>query len=251
MTGSPFDPIVTVTGINPYRYSPVAVWFMHPLAAVGPVGFVLLHFALLLTLPRRVGLIVALSFPFWVDMLWGNVFTLVFVTAWWAMRGNRAGVLTFLVLTLLMPRPVQLPLALGCSGASRGSGCRSSRCSPSMRASCSPPASARAGSRASSSRAAMRRRWHNFGPTRLFGYAWFVVGIPLALYLFRRHPAWAGLALSPYLLGQYWLVACLPLANGHEGGKVVDSRTGDRPEGEGEVGLRAGDPEAYLTAELR
>lgn len=191
-----------------YRYSPVAAWLIHPVAAlVGPIGFMLLHFALLLALPRKIGLIVAISFPFWIDMLWGNVFTLVFVAAFCAVRGNRWGVLGYAVLTLLMPRPVQLPLLawlLWQHGWLRlpfvglfalhlavvvATGLGGEWLSRLLQSSANEMAFA-----------------YNFGPTRFFGYAWFVVGIPLALYVFRKHPAWAGLALSPYLLGQYWLM---------------------------------------------
>ena len=193
----------------PYRYSPVAAWVLGPLAlVVGPIGFVIGHMLAVATLPRNVGLLVAVSFPFWFDLLWGNVFTLVFVAAWWAMKGNRWGVVAFLVLTLLMPRPVQIPLALWLLwkepwvrlpfvGIFLGHAAL-------VGVSGYLPEWIGTLSAASGYEANMA---YNLGPTRLFGYWWFVVGIPLAVYLFRRHPHLAGLALSPYLLGQYWLMA--------------------------------------------
>lgn len=206
----PYTPLFDAAGLPmPYRYSPVAAWVLTPLAiAVGPVGFIVGHFLALLTLPRKVGLIVALSFPFWFDLLWGNVFTLTFVAAWWAMKGNRWGVVAFLTLTLLMPRPVQLPLLawllwrepwvrwpfvgifLGHAALVLLSGHASEWLAILTSAS---------GYEANMA--------YNLGPSRLFGSAWLVVGMPLAVYLFRKHPEWAGLALSPYLLGQYWLMA--------------------------------------------
>ncbi len=42
----------------------------------------------------------------------GNTFTFVVVAAAFALRGSRFGALAFLALTALMPRPVQIPLAL-------------------------------------------------------------------------------------------------------------------------------------------
>jgi hypothetical protein len=200
------------TGWMPFRYSPVAAWILQSLAiAVGPVGFIVGHVLALLALPRGRGLIVGLSFPFWFDLLWGNVFTLVFVAAYWAMRGNRAGTLAFLVLTILMPRPVQAPLLLWLLWQQ-----------PWARL---PFVVLMAGHAAIVLASGLATDWlyvltsttadeanlgSNFGPTRLFGSAWLVVGIPLAVYLFRKHPGLAGLALAPYVLGQYWLLAFLP-----------------------------------------
>lgn len=224
MTGSPFDPAL---GSGGYRYSPVAVWLIHPLAVwVGPLGFALAHVAVLLALPRKVAIVVGLSFPFWMDLLWGNVFAFVFVAAFWAMRGNRIGTVAFIALTLLMPRPVQFPLLAwllwkepwvrlpfgavflahaalvllsGLGGAWLG---------------------VLLG--ASGNEAQMA---YNFGPTRFLGFGWFVVGIPLGLYLFHRYPAWAGLAISPYLLGQYWLMAALGWAGRQQSQPPPDHRT--------------------------
>jgi hypothetical protein len=207
----PLNPYTTrADGWMPFRYSPVAGWLLHWASVVGPIGFIVGHFAVLLLLPRKLGLIVAVSFPFWMDLLWGNVFTLVFVAAWWALRGNRAGVLAYIALTLLMPRPVQLPLLawllwkepwvrvpfvalfLGHAGLVLLSGVGQEWVTALV-------------SSASESNMAS-----NFGGSRLFA-GWLIVGVPLSLYLFLRgRAAWAGLALSPYLLGQYWLFALLP-----------------------------------------
>ena len=207
--GSGVSPYAGAPWGMPYRYSPVAIWLIQPIAvAGGMVGFALLQFVSLLALPRRIGLIVAVSFPFWFDVLWGNPFTFVFVAAFLAVRGNRAGVIAYIVLTLLMPRPVQLPLLLWLlwrepwvrvpfvaiflvhAGLVLSSGYAFDWARSLMDASSFEATQA-----------------YNFGPTRFIGYAWFVVGAPLALCLFRRHPGWAGLAISPYMFGQYWLMA--------------------------------------------
>lgn len=206
---SPYAPLFGENGMAvPYRYSPVAIWLIQPVAiAGGAVGFLALQFLALLALPVRIGLIVAISWPFWFNVLWGNPFTLVFVAAFWAVRGHRVGVIAYIVLTLLMPRPVQLPLLLWLLWKE-----------PWVRVPFVAIFAAHAALviwsgyasewviallGTSGSESAMA---YNFGPTRIFGYAWFVIGVPLALYLWRRHPAWAGIAIAPYMLGQYWLM---------------------------------------------
>lgn len=201
------------SGISPYlaeygyRYFPLAGWVIQPFVAlVGPIGMILIHFAVLLTLSRRLGLIVAISFPFWFDLMWGHTFTLVFVAAFWAIRANKIGIFAFVALTLLMPRPVQFPLMawllwrhewlrlpflafFGAHGAIvLATGFGADWITRLLETSTNEMAYA-----------------YNVGPTRFFGFAWYIVGIPLALWLWRRHPAWAGLALAPYVLGQYWL----------------------------------------------
>jgi hypothetical protein len=205
----PSNPYTTrADGWMPFRYSPVAGWLLHWASVVGPIGFIVGHFAVLLLLPRKLGLIVAVSFPFWMDLLWGNVFTLVFVAAWSALRGNRWGVLAYIVLTLLMPRPVQFPLLAWLLWQN-----------PWVWV---PFVALFAGHAALVLLSGLGPQWisvllwsnaeagmaSNFGGTRFFGTAWLVVGVPLALLLFLRgRPAWAGLAFAPYLLGQYWMLA--------------------------------------------
>jgi len=75
-----YTPIVISHGPpNSYVYSPIAALILGPLASLGAVPFAGLHLLALLALPRRVALLAALSFPFWVDTLFGNMFTFVFV----------------------------------------------------------------------------------------------------------------------------------------------------------------------------
>ena len=49
--------------------------------------------------------------PLWFDIQTGNIMIFVAVTAVWAARGNRMATALFLVLTVLVPRPLMLPLA--------------------------------------------------------------------------------------------------------------------------------------------
>lgn len=104
-----------VRGPNPYEgtayvWSPVAVY---PLDLITPLGFrawqVLNAAAILLIRPWKVAGLVALSYPFWFDIGSGNLVVAVFAVTWCAAQGQRWAVWTFLVLTVLMPRPLMLP----------------------------------------------------------------------------------------------------------------------------------------------
>lgn len=93
-----------------FRYSPfVAMWF----ALITPlsyIGWTAMHFLALLALPRRMALLVLVTFPFWNDVYNGNTMTFVFVAAYLALSGSRWGTVAFLVLCLLIPRPLMLPV---------------------------------------------------------------------------------------------------------------------------------------------
>ena len=94
-----------------YRYSPVLAYGFAAIAWIGPVAWLGLHFAVLPLLGKRLGLITLASFPFWSDVYNGNVMVFVFVVAILALRGNRWAQVAFLALTLLIPRPLMLPVA--------------------------------------------------------------------------------------------------------------------------------------------
>jgi hypothetical protein len=158
----------------------------------------------------------------------------VFVTAYWAARGNRWASLGFLALTLVMPRPVQVPLALWLLWSQ-----------PAVRWPFLALFAAHAGlvllsgqgeawaHALTSVSAGEANMASNYGLSRILGTAWPFVGIPLAFVLFRRHPALAGLVLSPYLLAQYWLFVLVDLPRGpnsrHERLPSVDGAGGGRP----------------------
>ena len=91
----------------PYRYSPLLAPVFGLIAPIGYLGWTALHFAALLTLPRRLALVALLSAPFWNDVYNGNTMTFVFVAAVYALRGKPWA---FFVLAVLIPRPVMLPV---------------------------------------------------------------------------------------------------------------------------------------------
>jgi hypothetical protein len=206
---TPYEDFEVSRGVSEtWRFSPVAIWLFKPLAVtVGQWGFALLHLALLALLPRRVAVVALISWPFWIDVIFGNVFTLVFISAFWAVRGNRLGVVAFAILTLLMPRPVQLPLLAWLLWRD-----------PAFRLPFALLFVVHAALVVSSGLAGAwmarlfsapldMREWFNFGPTQFLGYGWLVIGLPLGAWLWSRgKPLLAGLAISPYILGQYWIL---------------------------------------------
>lgn len=107
---------IAAAGGDPYsvdlfRWNPLMAWVMAGLTTGMLFSlWTALHAAALLTLPRLIGGAVALSWPFWFDVGVGNVMAFVFVAAWWTQRGNRSATIVFLAMSLLMPRPLMLPL---------------------------------------------------------------------------------------------------------------------------------------------
>ena len=196
-------------------WSPIAAWLVAVL--VVPMGYWVLFALKVAVLPLlgwRLALLTALSIPFWVDAVQGNLFALPAVAGVLAIRGNQWGALAFLALTCLMPRPVQLPLAawlvwkqprlrlplLGMLGVSAAAVVASGYLGEwvavlmSLAGSYGTPEV-------------------NIGPTRLLGVVWLLIGVPLAAVLtIRGHVGWAGLALSPYVIPQYLLVMLWEMA---------------------------------------
>ena len=55
----------------------------------------------------------------------------------------------------------------------------------------------------------------NVGPTALIGLWWLLLGVPLGAWLFwRGRVGLAGLAISPYLLPYYLMMALLDIPSG-------------------------------------
>lgn len=100
--------------VGGFRWSPPAAWIWA--TAVVPLGlplWQLFHLAALaLIRDWRVIAIALLSWAFWQDVANGNVMTFVVVSAWWALRGNPAGMVTYLALSVLIPRPLMIPVLI-------------------------------------------------------------------------------------------------------------------------------------------
>lgn len=198
-------------GFNGYvfRHSPLmAIAY----AALPPLPIWLAaHVAVLVLLPWRIALLVLVSAPFWFDMHTGNLLVFVAVMAFFAYRGNRWAGWGFLIMTLLIPRPLMLPLAAWLLWHN-----------PTWRV-------LFAGLLALSLAGAWATGWgaewvgalagagpheyanvHNISPSRLIGPAWIAIGVPLGAWLtWKGRLGWASFAVSPYLLPYYLLFGLL------------------------------------------
>ena len=200
-------------GQDPYsgvfRWSPLAAWLLVPLQFIGLTAWRLLHFAILPLLPWRVAVLVAVSYPFWFDVELGNLNVLALVLAWWALRGKPLG---FIVLALLIPRPLYVPVlayVLWKQPAWRGRflvlgaasllGAFLTGWGPSWLA-----ALGRSDFDVTND--------YNLGPSHLLGLWWVPIGLTLAAFLtWKGKVGLAALAASPYLLPYYYLMGFLEL----------------------------------------
>jgi hypothetical protein len=196
-----------------YVYSPVLAYALGWLAPLGPVAWRLLHVVAALALPTwPLRVLVLIAWPFWHDVDTGNLVVFVLLPAAWAMRGNRPAGYAFLALTLLVPRPLMLPLAawlLWTDARYR-----------------IPFAAMFAVHAIAVFASGWGAEWvaqllaagnaiqsaHNVSPSRFIGLWWLLIGVPIAAWLtMRGRIGLASLAISPYLLPQYLLMGALEL----------------------------------------
>jgi hypothetical protein len=190
-----------------YRYSPAFLPVMHAVVAIGPIGLGILH-VVAVGMLWRLGTAIVILFGFsafvWTDTIAGNLFTFVLVAGAFAASGSRVGKLIFLAFTLVMPRPVQLPLAVWILW--RQPETRNPFVAMFVVHALLVLASGDvqvwlatlvgSGSEVSAD--------YSLGPGSLIGPWWLLLGVPLGAWLtWRDQPALAGLAVSPYLLPQY------------------------------------------------
>lgn len=201
------DPYQTdVLGIE-FRWHPVTAWLFYLLAPFGIWTWRLVNLASLALLRDwRLIALAMLSWPLWDALFSGNATILVVTVGFAALTGSRSGSLGYLVLCAVIPRPWMAPLALWLLWKR-----------PELR----PWA---VGIAVASVASAFALGWGlewahqlvasagemangmNWGPTRLLGVWWYVVGLPLAgLAFWRGRLGIAGLAISPYLFVHYYL----------------------------------------------
>lgn len=207
----------TWAGVNPYlertetyiyNWSPVAAYGLAVLDWMGPDLWRLLHVPAALAFPTwTMRLLVLASYPFWFDLNNGNIMVFVALLAVYAMRGHRWAGWGFLAVTLLVPRPLMLPIAGWLLWRE-----------PTYRVGFVTLFALHAGAVLATGWAfdwlasMTKEGWQvasvfNVGPSRILGAWWLLAGVPLAWWLFRRgQTGWAGLALSPYILPQYLLI---------------------------------------------
>jgi len=194
-----------------FRWSPVAAWILGFVTIMPVSAWLVLHVAVL-PLLRSWWLVLAclVSYPLWFDIQTGNIMIFVAVTAVWAVRANAPATALFLALTVLVPRPLMLPLAawlLWKRPASR---------LPFVALFAAHAALVVASGYATDWLVALTTveaeltSDFNFGPSVLIGALWIPIGAALAVWLTARgRLGLACLAASPYWLPYYFLMLLL------------------------------------------
>jgi hypothetical protein len=206
----------------PFVWSPVAAWVM----AIVPSMFwpwLILHFVAILFLRDwRMIALVLLSWGFWTSTASGHPFIFIFVAGALALRGSTLAGLAYLALTLLMPRPVQIPLALWLLWTM-----------PTLRW---PFVGMFAVHAVVVLLTGYAWDWvgtvvghalptGNWGPSAVIGLWGLAIGLPLGIWLgWRGHVGFAGLAVSPYWLPEYLMMSLLDLVPGWKRIPVSDAQ---------------------------
>ena len=197
-----------------WSYSPLLAYIFAVLTPIGLIGWSLLHVAAIGILRDRwLAVVTFASWPFWADLYNGNTMVFVFVAAVAAMRRSTVGTGAYLVISLLMPRPLMLPVlawviwkqpqwrirfalmaaAYGALVLATGEAADWLRTLTTV-----------TGAVAVSSR--------DVGPEIFLGGWWLWIGAILAVVLtFRGRLGLASVAASPYWLPQYLLMVVLEL----------------------------------------
>lgn len=197
-----------------FHYSPLLAWAFGPLGLLGTALWRGLHVVAALALPTWPMRLLALaSWPLWYDVETGNLVIFVVLAAAWALRGSRISIGAFLVLALLVPRPLMVPVAVWLLWKH-----------PAWRI---PFVAAAIVHVALVLVTGWADAWlgavlaasgdvgipSNVGPSRFIGVVpWMAIGLPLAAWLtWRGRLGLASLAVSPYWLPYYLLALLLEL----------------------------------------
>ena len=197
-----------------YRYAPQLAPVLGLLTGIGLVAWRVAHFVALAALPsRRLALLLLVSYPFWFDVNTGNLMVFVLLAAAWAYRGSNVATGVYIVLCVLVPRPIMLPLLAWILWQR-----------PSWRL---PFVGIATVALLTALPTGYLPEWlgslfrsgaeeigndFNLSPSQFFGAAWLVIGVPLAAWLtFRGRLGWASMAISPYLLPYYVQILGLEL----------------------------------------
>lgn len=188
-----------------YRYAPQLAPVFGLLPTLGVVAWRAAHIVALAALPsRRLALLLLVSYPFWFDVVTGNLLVFVLLTASWAYRGNGLMTGLYLVLCLIVPRPIMLPLLAWILWRR-----------PVWRL---PFLVLTALALVTAFPTGYLADWigslvrsggdiandFNLSPSHFLGLAWLAIGVPLAAWLTSRgRLGWASMAISPYLLPYY------------------------------------------------
>lgn len=194
-----------------FRYSPVLAIAFGFVAPIGELAWRLLHVGAALALPTwPMRLVTLVSWPFWFDVEAGNVLVFVLLAGAWALRGNRIAIGAFVLLAILMPRPLMLPVVAWLLWQH-----------PGWRM---PFVGIFALHAVAVAATGWGAEWVgvllvstdevgselNIGPSRFLGLAWALVALPLAAWLtWRGRLGWASLLAAPYWLPYYLMMPVL------------------------------------------
>ena len=217
------------------KWSPLAASAF--VTVIVPLGFGIwaaLHIAALALFRRPdVALLVSASFPFWSDLLNGNILIFALVAAWRAIDGSRTATIAYCVIAAAVPRPIMLPVlawllirrpvARWAFGAALAVVLVAAAATGDLEIWLQRLLAASAPE--------MGDATHNFAPSLFFGSAWLAIAWPLAVFALWR--GWLGLAsllASPYWLPYYLLMTLLDV-RGLTNMPTADEgdRTGLRP----------------------
>lgn len=216
-----------------YRWSPLLIPVLEIVTMMPLLAWRLLHVVAALAMPTwPMRLLVLASWPFWFDVSLGNVLVFLVLAAAWALRGSTLAAVAFLALTLLIPRPLMIPVAAWLLWRR-----------PDLRL---PFLGLAAVLGAATLATGLTGEWvavlfgstseiewmFNVGPSRWLGAWWLLLGIPLAVWLtWKGRVGLASLAVSPYLLPYYLLFGLLhvePIA--HQAAPELGRRVVERPD---------------------
>jgi hypothetical protein len=205
--------LYAITDTYAYHYSPLLALAFGVISPIGTTMWRILHVVAALALPSWPLRIVAFaSWPFWYDVEAGNLMTFTVLAAAWALVGSRVATGAYLLLVVLVPRPLMFPVAAWILWRR-----------PEWRV---PFGTALVLSLAGAVALGWAGEWFgamlaasgdvaipsNIGPSRFIGAAWLLIGIPLAAWLtWRGRLGLASLAASLYWLPYYLLMLLLEL----------------------------------------
>lgn len=194
-----------------YVWSPLMVPVMAAAVAL-PAAWAAAHVvAVLLTRDRLFILLMLTSWGFWTDLAGGNTFTFVVVSGLLAWRGSRPAALVYLALLMVMPRPIQVPLALLLLARMPEIRLPAALLFAGHGIVVAPYAADWIGQMVTYARATSS----DLGPRVFIGGVWLPMAFALAAALtLVRRPGWAGLFASVYWLPQYFLMPLIDIGGG-------------------------------------
>lgn len=215
-----------------YRWSPLLLGPLTLLTSLPFGAWVALHLLAAIALPTWPLRVIALiSWPFWQDVSTGNVMIFIVLAGAWAVRGNRFCQVLFLVLALLVPRPLMVPVVVWLLWKQ-----------PWLRTTTMWLVLLIAGLTV-----VLDSRWsdwigvlitsgsdidnpYNIGPSAWVGVLWVPIGLVLAAWLTMvGRVGLASVAASPYLLPYYLLMLLLDMDPPREPGSHSQSAMARTP----------------------